>query len=43
MAEQHHILSKIGSLLEDLWVENLKKTHWVEESGKAIGKTVLEF
>jgi NADPH2:quinone reductase len=56
MAQQHHILNKIGRLLEEgilkttlttvlkgFTVENLKKAHLMQESGKTIGKTVLEF
>jgi NADPH2:quinone reductase len=56
MAQQHHILNEISSLLDDgvlkttlttvlkgFSVENLKKAHLMQESGKTIGKTVLEF
>ena len=54
--QQHHILNKIGTLLDDgtlrttlttllegFSVENLKKAHQMQESGKTIGKTVIQF
>jgi NADPH2:quinone reductase len=56
MAQQHHILNEIGSLLDDgtlkttlttvlkgFTVENLKRAHLMQESGKTVGKTVIEF
>lgn len=54
--KQHHILNKIGGLLDDgtlkttltttlkgFTVENLKEAHKMQESGKTIGKTVIQF
>lgn len=56
MAQQHHILTEMASLLDDgtlkttlttvlegFSVENLKRAHLMQESGKTIGKTVLLF
>ncbi|MFK7771206.1 MAG: zinc-binding alcohol dehydrogenase family protein [Saprospiraceae bacterium] len=56
MDQQHHILNKIATLLDDgtlqttltttlegFTVENLKEAHKIQESGKTIGKTVIQF
>lgn len=56
MIEQHYILNKVASLLDNgtiqstlttilkgFTVENLKEAHRLQESGKTIGKTVIEF
>lgn len=56
MIEQHHILSKIATLidkkelfttlkttLKGFTVENLKQAHTMLESGKTIGKVVIEY
>ncbi|WP_246131498.1 zinc-binding dehydrogenase [Aquimarina intermedia] len=33
----------LNKTMQDLTVENLKEAHALQESGKAIGKTVIEF
>ena len=56
ITQQHHILNKMASLLDDgtlrttltttlegFSVDNLKKAHQMQESGKSIGKTVIQF